>query len=220
MDRNQAVQLLRAAWPLIVEESRAVLGGELHYQAVVYWALRQAGAPRTQIGMNVKQWIDEPVSELFRTWDTKKHPGFQGGFEPIPDVVLFAPEIGGNWQRRNRANTLRHMLMAIEVKASEREKGRLSYREVERDIHKLAAHREEVCHRGSDMLPVMMVIDVAAEATERMLEEVIERCAHAAKEHGVGWMYVSPEREDCRLEVGQPPMVSRALSDTASSPTL
>jgi hypothetical protein len=204
MNRAEATELLRAAWPLIVDESRAVLGGELHYQAIVYWALRQAGVPRTQIGMNVKQWIDEPVSELFRTWDARKNVNFQGGFEPIPDVVLFAPEIAGNWQRRNRVNTLKHMLIAIEVKASERAKSRLSQREIERDIHKLAAHREELCNLGSDMLPVMMVIDVATDASERMLPTVVERCADIAREFGVAWMYVSPDTQDCQLEVEQP----------------
>lgn len=200
MDRTEAVELLQAAWPLIVDESRAVLGGELHYQAVVYWALRQAGVPRTQIGMNVKQWIDEPVSELFRTWDAKKNIEFRGGFETIPDVVLFSAEIKGNWQRRNHANTLQHMLIAIEVKASERAAGRLSYREIERDLHKLAAHREEVRHRKSDMLPVMMVIDVAAQPGERMAGDAVERCAQAASDLGTGWMYASPEAQDCRLE--------------------
>lgn len=203
MDRPEALEKLGAAWPLIVDESRAVLGGELHYQAVVYWALRQVGVPRTQIGMNVKQMIEEPVSELFRTWDAKKHIDFRGGFEPIPDVVLFKPEIAGNWQRRNWANTIQHMLAAIEVKASERAKSRLSYREIERDILKLAAHREEVLHRGSEMFPVMMVIDVAAEPAERMVGEVVERCAAMAAERGVAWMYVSPDQDECELVKAQ-----------------
>jgi hypothetical protein len=80
--------------------------------------------PSRQLGMNVKIWITDVVSELFRKLDEKKHPEFRGGFEPIPDVVSFRPEIEGDWRRRNREKTLRQMLMAIEVKASERYLGR------------------------------------------------------------------------------------------------
>jgi len=69
LDLPEVRQLLLKAWPAIVEECRAVLGGELHYQAVVYHCLRQAGCPRTQLGMNVKQWIVGPVSKLFQEWD-------------------------------------------------------------------------------------------------------------------------------------------------------
>ena len=50
----------------MADECRAVLGGELHYQAMAYHALRMAGVPLAQVGMNVKQWIAEPTSELFR----------------------------------------------------------------------------------------------------------------------------------------------------------
>ena len=154
--------------------------------------------------MNVKIWIEGVVSDEFRRRDLRKAEGFRGGFEPIPDVVLFAPEIAGNWQRRNRENTLRHMLLAIEVKASERAGGRLGFGEIERDIRKLHAHREEVRHRGSDMLPVMMVIDVAPEVRERMDPAIVARCAERARELGVGWMYVSPEEEVCILTSPEP----------------
>jgi hypothetical protein len=194
MDRNEAKQALARAWPMMVDEFRSVLGGELHYQAVAYHCLRSAGVPRDQLGMNVKQWIDSPVSELFRTWDSKKEEQFRGGFEPIPDIVVFSPEVAGDWRRRNYDKTLRHMLMAIEVKASERAGSRLSQREIERDIAKLGAHREELQHRGSDMLPVMMVVDVAPEAKERMHPETAERCAEEARAADVLWMYVSPEQ--------------------------
>ena len=63
------------------------------------------------------------------------------------------------------------MLMAIEVKASERAGGRLSRAEVLRDIQKLSAHRHEVRRLGADMTPVMMVIDVAPLPSERMRAE-------------------------------------------------
>lgn len=199
MDLPLAKQLTQAAWPLIVRESREVLGGELHYQAVAYHCLRQTGVPARQIGMNVKQWIDAPVSALFRKWDLKKNEAYRGGFEPIPDIVLFAPEVAGNWQRRNFVNTLAHMLLAIEVKASERAGGRLGVREIERDVAKLAAHREEVEHLGGAMAPVMMVIDVATDERERMRADEVERCAALAAEQRVGWMYVSPDEEGCML---------------------
>ena len=82
------------AWPKIVKECRRVLGSELHYQAMVYHCLRHYGkVPIDQIGMNVKMWIDDPVSSLFRELDKRKNPYFQGGFEPIPDVALFASGI-------------------------------------------------------------------------------------------------------------------------------
>lgn len=199
MNQAAAIDLLERAWQLIVDEARAVLGGELHYQAVVYHCLRASGCPRTQIGMNVKQWIGEPISELFQRWDAKKHPDFRGGFEPIPDIVLFAPDIAGDWRRRNYINTLRHVTCAIEVKASERAGGRLSTGEITRDIYKLAAHRDEVVHRGGQMQTVMMVIDVAPLETERMKPASIDECELMASSKGVGFMYLSPVTERCLL---------------------
>ena len=106
---------------LIVDECRAVLGSKLHYQAVIYHCLRATGVPRTQVGMNVKQWITDPVTPLFRQLDARKHELYRGGFERIPDIVLCNPDIGGDWRRRRREVTLKHMLLAIEVKVSERE---------------------------------------------------------------------------------------------------
>ena len=88
---EQAVAVLARAWPLIVDECRAVLGSELHYQAVIYHCLRTTGVPRTQVGMNVKQWITDPVTPLFQQLDARKHELYRGGFEPIPDIVLFNP---------------------------------------------------------------------------------------------------------------------------------
>lgn len=192
MGSPDAKTVLAKAWPMIVEECRAVLGGELHYQAIVYHCLRNAGWPRTQIGMNVKQWIENPVSATFKAKDVKKHIDFQGGFEPIPDVVLFSSEIGGDWRRRNRENTLRHMLCAIEVKASERAKARLRAGEIKNDIIKLVAHREEIEYRGLQMMPVMMVIDVAPDADERMLGAAVSECADFAAASRVAWLYASP----------------------------
>ena len=103
--------------------------------------------------MNVKMWIDDPVSELFRRLDLKKHEDYRGGFEPIPDVCLFSPSVDADWRRRKRKETLAALLLAIEVKASEREKSRLGPGEITKDITKLSAHRQEAEARGSSFSP-------------------------------------------------------------------
>ena len=78
----------------MVAECRRVLGSELHYQAVIYYCLRLHGeVPLEQLGMNVKIWIDNPVSELFRKLDLKKHEDYRGSFEPIPDVCLVSTHV-------------------------------------------------------------------------------------------------------------------------------
>ena len=194
--RNDAIVALRKAWPQIKSECLGVLGSELHYQAIIYHALRHSGGvPLSQLGMNVKMWIENPVSELFQELDLRKHHNYQGGFEPIPDVVIFSPEINADWRRRNNVNTLRYMLMAIEVKASERSKKRLSPAEITLDIRKLAAHREEAACRGNDMLPVMLVIDSAPLEQERMTPLALVKAKELADELDVAFMYVSPEEE-------------------------
>ena len=190
--KRAAWSAIEKAWPMIVEECSAVLGSELHYQAMIYHALRAAGGvPRGQLGMNVKQWITDPVSKLFRELDLSKHENYRGGFEPIPDIVIFSPEIEGDWRRRNREKTLEHMLVAIEVKASEREGGRLSPSEISKDILKLCAHREEAQHRGADFVPVMMVIDTAPIASERMTSRAISASQALCEQHSVIWKYLS-----------------------------
>lgn len=199
MEDLGARAILAKAWPLIMDECRAVLGGELHYQAVVYHCLRSAGWPRTQIGMNVKQWIESPVSAAFKANDLKKHVDFRGGFEPIPDLVLFSGGIGGDWRRRSYANTLRHMKCAIEVKASERANSRLRAGEIRNDIIKLAAHRQEVRQLGCDMLPVMMVIGVAPDGHERMVESALAECNDFAAATQIAWLFVSPEKDTFSL---------------------
>ena len=87
---QQAKKALLKAWPHIKEECLSVLGSELHYQAMIYHCLRDYGqVPANQIGMNVKMWINDPATPLFKELDDRKHPEFRGGFEPITDVVLF-----------------------------------------------------------------------------------------------------------------------------------
>lgn len=192
----EAIALLNKAWPLIAEECRQVFGGELHYQAMIYHCLRLSGVPRAQLGMNVKQWITPVSSPLFKQWAALKREGMDRlGFEPIPDVVLFKPEIAGDWRRRRASATIRAMLLAIEVKASERDKGRLTSGEITRDIHKLAAHRDEVRFLGSDVHPVMMVIDTAPIFEERMRPQAVEAVQRIACDTKVSFFYVGPNSE-------------------------
>ena len=193
---REATLKLIAAWPHIVTECRQALGSELHYQAVVYHCLRaHAQVPFGQLGMNVKMWITNPVSELFKDLDIRKHEDFRGGFEPIPDVCLFSPRVGADWRRRNREVTLASLLLAIEVKASERQNGRLRIGEIVNDIKKVAAHHQEAKARGSSFLPVVMVIDTAPDAAERMTPASIELSQTSARELSVGFMYASPTTE-------------------------
>ncbi len=189
------MELLLKAWPSIVRECRATLGSELFYQAVIYHNLRQAGVPLQQIGMNVKMNIDNPVSKLFRELDLKKHVNYRGGFEPIPDVALFSPAVSADWRRRKRDVTLTSLRLAVEVKASERENGRLLPGEVVRDIKKMAAHREEAVHRGGDFYPVMMVVDTAPLPKEQMTTYALNEAKRSAEELSVGFLYFSQETE-------------------------
>ena len=197
---QEAKVALKTAWPLIKSECLSVLGSELHYQAMIYHALRTDGrVPANQIGMNVKMWIDNPVSELFKRLSDRKHENYRRGFEPIPDVVIFKPEINSDWRRRNNKNTLNNILIAIEVKASERAKSRLRSAEISLDIQKLAAHREELLHRGSSMLPVMLIIDSAKEEPERMNQNAFKQACALAKDLDVELMYISPTHEFCSI---------------------
>lgn len=199
---EEAKLALLSAWPLIKSECLAVLGSELHYQAMIYHCLRAyGGVPIDQLGMNVKMWISEPITPLFRLLDEAKHEDYRGGFEPIPDVVIFKPQINGDWRRRNNQTTALNMLIAIEVKASERRNKKLSPREIQFDIDKLAAHRDEVIARGADMLPVMLIIDSARSDVERMTTTSLHNCAALAKEKSVAFMYVSPTIEINSLQI-------------------
>lgn len=193
---SEAKSAIETAWPKIKDECLAVLGSELHYQAMIYHLLRQyGGVPLEQIGMNVKMWIDSPVSPLFQKLDQKKHKDYQGGFEPIPDIVIFKPSIHSDWRRRNNEATLLNMLVAIEVKASERAAKRLSPSEITLDIQKLAAHRDEVKARGAEMYPVMLVIDSAPQENERMTDSALTHSHELANELNVGFLYVSGGNE-------------------------
>ena len=191
-----ALDALVRAWPHYVEECRSVLASELHYQALLYHCLRAHGeVPPGQLGMNVKVWIAGVVSEEFRRRDLRKAEAFRGGFEPIPDAVVFAPAIAGDFRRRNRKNTLRNMLLAVEVKASEREGGRLRAGEILEDILKLEALGIEARHRGSEVFGAVVVVDTAPEARERITPEGLEEAVAAARDRGVRLFYLSPSGE-------------------------
>jgi hypothetical protein len=202
-NRQDAQAAINRAWPVICEECLTVLGSELHYQAMIYHALRSAGGvPIGQLGMNVKQWIPNVRSELFRQFDLRKHEAFRGGFEPIPDIVIFSPDVAGDWRRRSRDRTIMFMLAVIEVKASERAEGRLSPGEVSREIRKLAAHREEAQFRGHDFHPVMIVVDSALKPAERMSLASVSAVRELSHELGVEWRYISPDE----THVDKPPL--------------
>lgn len=193
---TDARHAIEETWPAIKAECLSVLGSELHYQAMIYHLLREYGkVPVAQLGMNVKMWISNPVSSLFQKLDQSKHHDYQGGFEPIPDIVIFKPSISGDWRRRNNEATLLNMLIAIEVKASERAKGRLRPSEINLDIQKLAAHREEVEARGASILPIMLIVDSAPIERERMTERALDECQRLAMKLKVGFLYVSPTNE-------------------------
>ena len=200
-DQQGAARALYQAWPHIIEETRLVLGSELHYQAMVYHCLRNHGkVPISQIGMNVKMLITDPVSELFKRLDLRKHEDFRGAFEPIPDICLFADGIGSDWRRRNCERTLAALLLAIEVKASERAGGRLHSGEIVRDIRKLEAHCEEARYRGGMFIPVMMVIDTAPKEEERMTTWALSDSLEAARKAKVEFLYVSQDQQSCTLD--------------------
>jgi len=196
--QSEAKATFMKAWPSIVRECRLVLGSELHYQAMIYHCLRQDGkVPIDQIGMNVKMWIDHPKTALFKRLDKEKHISFQGGFEPIPDIVLFYNSINGNWRRRNFENTLTHMLMAIEIKASERKDSRLRPGEIQFDIDKLVAHREEVKILGGSMVPVVLIVDSSPDPKEQMIPSSLEFVQEYARSNKVSF-FISPRREKFR----------------------
>ena len=191
-----ALDALVRAWPPFVAECRSVLGSELHYQAVLYHCLRVHGrVPSGQLGLNVKIWIEPVRAPYFQELDRRHAEGFGGGFEPIPDVVIFGPGIAGDWRRRNFENTLKQALVAVEVKASERHRGRLRAREIVDDILKLEALQSEARDRGSELLPAVVTVDTAPEAKERMTPEARREVEDAARERGVHLFYVSPSRE-------------------------
>lgn len=163
----------------------------------MYRCFREFGeVPVEQIGMNVKIWIDNPITSFLRTREYYKHKDFRGGIEPVPDIVLFTPEIKGDFRRRNNENTFKCMLMAIEVKASERENSRLTPGEICEDIYKLEAFRNEARRRRKNFVPTMVVLDTAPQPEERMTSQSVETILSEAKQHNVGLFYLAPDSDE------------------------
>jgi hypothetical protein len=193
---EQALAAMELAWPHFIIEARKVLGSELHYQALLYYHLRSHGqVPLDQIGMNVKMWIEECVTPLFQKYAQRKAVGYQRGFEPIPDIVLFKPDVNGDWRRRNYKQTLEHSLAAIEVKASERYRDRLTYIEISTDIQKLCAQRSEMQFKGQSLTPIIVVVDTAPEMRERMRPGPLDAVCIEAENNGVYLYYVSQDTD-------------------------
>jgi hypothetical protein len=185
------------AWPAIVEECRAVYASEAHYQAMVYHALRTAGqVPRSQLGMNVKIMIEDPRSPYFRECDSGKHPDYQGGYEPVPDIAIFHRWVWSDFRRRNCDETFDNLLLAAEMKVSERADSRLQPGEIIRDIRKLEALRHEVreWNPAMEIVPVMFVIDTAETAEGRMTRPSLEKVIERADDLEVPFFYCGPYR--------------------------
>jgi hypothetical protein len=115
--------------------------------------------------------------------------------EPIPDLVIFNSEIAGDFRRRNYENTLRRMLLAAEIKVSERFRGRLQAGEIKKDISKLDALRLEARAREADLVPAVIIVDTAPEEVERMGSWALEESRNLASSHCVYFFYLSPEDE-------------------------
>ncbi len=197
---EEAQIAIEKSWAMIKSECLEVLGSELHYQAMIYHILRTYGdVPIEQLGMNVKMEVSHPTSELFKALAARKHKDFQGAFETIPDIVIFSPTIRKDWRRRNYENTLQNILIAIEVKASERANSRLTPSEIIQDIEKLSAHRQEVEALGKTMYPLMLIIDSAPIEKERMTQKALFLAEQAAADLRVGLLYISPSKEIFRL---------------------
>lgn len=196
---QDTIEIFQRVWPNICSECRKVLGSELHYQAIMYRCFREFGnVPIDQIGMNVKIWIDSPITSFLRTRECYKHKDYRGGIEPIPDIVLFSPEIEGDFRRRNNKYTLKNMLMAIEVKASERAESRLIPHEIIEDILKLEAFRNEARRRRANFVPTMIIVDTAPDEDERMTQQSLDLVLDEAVEHNVGIFYLTREWADKR----------------------
>lgn len=187
---EHAYARLLKAWPAIVDECRAVWGSELHYQAMIYHALRTAGrVPREQLGMNVKIMIEDPCSDEFRTRDLRCKPEYRGGYEPTPDIAIFHRWVWGDFRRRNCDETFDNLLLAAEVKVSERADSRLRPGEIISDIRKLDALRQEVREWESEIIPVMLVIDTAETAEDRMTRPSLGKVKEFADELEVPFFY-------------------------------
>lgn len=185
----------------IVSECRSVLGSELHYQAMIYYILRSVGqVPVSQMGMNVKTTIKNPKNDFLKFRIQNKNIKFQSdGIEIIPDLTIFGRAINSDWRRRNYKNTLKETLFALEIKASERHKGRISFKEIETDILKLKAQYEETLINCRRKIGIgILIIDVAPDVNERIKTSTLKRIIELSKSNSVNLWYFN---QDEKIEV-------------------
>jgi hypothetical protein len=172
------------------------LWGELQYQAILYHILRRIGQiPVTQLGMNVRIKFYNPINEDFIKRSNSRKEEYRGVHEVIPDLVIYDPDVRGKWQRRMADGTVRSILIAMEMKCSERKQGRLHRAEIEKDLLKLDALREEANARSRKILPVMFIVDTAVDKEERMRQSALQYIIQKAKALNIGLLYLPPQPE-------------------------
>lgn len=121
-----------------------------------------------------------------------KHKDFREGQEIIPDITIFTKNIKSDFRRRNYKNTLKETLYSLEVKASEREKGRLQGSEIKNDIIKLKSQHTETKLKHKKEIGIgIMIIDTAPKESERMRKNTLDEVKRFAKENGVDFWYCS-----------------------------
>ncbi len=190
---EQARNSINNAFKQIQFECKSVLGSELHYQAIIYHCLRNFGnVPISQIGMNVKIWINNPKTPFLKEKIKKKHINYRIGQEIIPDITIFTKNIKSDFRRRNHKKTLRETLYSLEIKASERKEGRLQRSEIKTDIIKLKSQYTETKLKHNKEIGIgIMVIDTAPKENERMRKKTLDEVTEFAKENGVDFWYCS-----------------------------
>jgi hypothetical protein len=188
---------IRNSYSKIIEECRSVLGSELHYQAMVYHLLRALGkVPLSQIGMNVKTTIEDCKTDFFKDRITKKDKKFRSkNLEIIPDISFYSNSLKADWRRRNYKNTLEKTIYSLEIKASERNKGRLQFKEIETDFLKLKAQYNETKLKFNKEIGIgMMIIDVAPLENERMKKETLNKIIELSKKLSIDlWYFTQKE---------------------------
>lgn len=195
---EEVKQAISNCFDLVVTECRLILAPELHYQAMLYHHLRHTGGiPFNQLGMNVKTTITDVQNPFLLQKSFMRNANYQSAdIEIIPDIMVFTQEINHDWRRRNFANTLKETLYSLEVKASERYKGRLQQKEIETDILKLIAQREETERLFSRRIGVgVFIIDVAPDLGERMRASTLDFLTEVARDHEVDLWYFNQDSQ-------------------------
>ncbi|WP_242923068.1 hypothetical protein [Pontibacter liquoris] len=191
-------QAISQCFELVISECRLILASELHYQAMLYHHLRQTGGiPFNQLGMNVKTTIPGVQHPFLHQKSLSRHADYQNAdIEIIPDITVFTRDIDHDWRRRNFISTLKETLYSLEVKASERHKGRLQQKEIETDIRKLVAQREETERIHNRRIGVgMFIIDVAPDPDERMKGATLNYLTEFARQQEVDIWYFNQETQ-------------------------